>query len=220
MSALTKYWFLEGFNLFQKLGKPTMMHLCTILEMENVDKGQVIKIKNRDNRSIFFLKQGTVKIIDSSNDIVKYIVRNGNIFGELSLYDKEEAEEYAMALEDCIICYIESDMMESLMEKHETLKNAVLKIYGIRIKRLERRLRDLLYKDSTTRITEFITSYINEFGKEQNSQLIAKNLLSHKDIANLTNTSRQTVSNTVSNLRKIGLLEYGTQYISIPKTVN
>ena len=220
MSALTKYWFLEGFNLFQKLGKPTMMHLCTILEMENVDKGQVIKINNRDNRSIFFLKQGTVKIIDSSNDIVKYIVRNGNIFGELSLYDKEEAEEYAMALEDCIICYIESDMMESLMEKHETLKNAVLKIYGIRIKRLERRLRDLLYKDSTTRITEFITSYINEFGKEQNSQLIAKNLLSHKDIANLTNTSRQTVSNTVSNLRKIGLLEYGTQYISIPKTVN
>ncbi|MEP0131407.1 MAG: Crp/Fnr family transcriptional regulator [Eudoraea sp.] len=221
MSALTKYWFLEGFDLFQKLGKPTMMHMCSILEMENLDKGQVIKMNNRDNRSIFFLKQGSVKIIDSSNDIVKYIVRKGNIFGELSLYDKKrDAEECAIALEDCIICYIESDMMENLMEEHETLKNAVLKIYGIRIKRLERRLRDLLYKDSTTRITEFITSYIKEFGKEQESQLVAKNLLSHKDIANLTNTSRQTVSNTVSNLRKIGHIEYSTQYISIPKTVN
>jgi len=193
------------------------MSMCEILEMENIDKGSTIGIGERDSKNIFFLKQGTVKILDSTNDTVKYIVKKGNIFGELSLYDiKGAAQELAIALEDCIICYIESDMMEELMSKHGTLKNGVLKIYGIRIKRLERRLQDLLYKDSATRISEFITSYIDEFGKTKGNRLVAKNLLSHKDIAHLTNTSRQTVSNILSNLRKEHIIDYDSQDISIP----
>lgn len=136
MSALTKYWFLEGFDLFKKLGMSTMMRMCEILEMENIDKGMPIKIGKRDKKSIFFLKKGTVKIVDSTSDTVKYIVKKGNIFGELSLYDKQAAiEEKAYALEDSIICYIESNLMEELMEKHRSLKNGLLKVYGLRIRK-------------------------------------------------------------------------------------
>ncbi len=218
MNTYTKYWFLEGFNLFNKLGRITMMRMCEILEMENIDKGTTIELINRDQKSIFFLKKGTIKIVNSSNDIVKYIVKKGNIFGELSLYNTEAAEEeQAVALEDCIICYIEADRMEKIMEKHESLKNGALKVYGIRIKKLERRLQDLLYKDSATRIEDFIKDYILEFGENENDRITAKNLLSHKDISNLTNTSRQTVSNVMSSLRKNDVIDYDSQYISLPQ---
>ena len=150
------------------------------------------------------------------NDNAKFIVKTGNIFGELSLYDADtDVREKALALEDCIICYIKADQMEALMKQHKSLKNGILKIYGIRIKKLERRLQDLLYKDSATRIKEFIMDYINEFGQEQNGKIVAKNLLSHKDIASLTNTSRQTVSNILSTLRKNRLIDYGSGYVSM-----
>ena len=217
MKTLTKYWFLEGFNLFKKLGKPVMMNLCELLEMENIDKGQVISMHGRDQRCIYFLKQGTVKIRDRKSDSLKYIVKKGNIFGELSLYDREAGiEEEAITLEDCIVCYIEADMMDELMQRHQSLKNGVLKVYGIRIRRLERRLQDLLYKDSATRISEFVISYIDEFGQQQGDRTIAKNLLSHKDIAHLTNTSRQTVSNILSTLRKEERIDYDSHTISMP----
>ncbi|WP_299247054.1 Crp/Fnr family transcriptional regulator [uncultured Aquimarina sp.] len=219
MNTCTKYWFLEGFNLFNKLGRITMMRMCEILEMDSIDKGTTIQLLNNDKKSIFFLKKGTVKIIDTVNKNVKYIVKKGHIFGELSLYNEQAAvEEQAIALEDCIVCYIESERMESIMEKHKSLKNGVLKVYGLRIKKLERRLQDLLYKDSTTRIKEFIFDYIQEFGEEKNTRIIAKNLLSHKDIANLTNTSRQTVSNVLSSLRKNNIIAYNSQNISLFKT--
>jgi CRP/FNR family transcriptional regulator len=105
--------------------------------------------------------------------------------------------------------------MEALMEKHKSLKNGVLKVYGFRIKKLERRLHDLLYKDSPTRIKEFIAVYLAEFGETNEAgKLVAKNLLSHKEIANLTNTSRQTVSNVLSKMRKDGLIDYDVQFIS------
>ncbi|WP_109433843.1 MULTISPECIES: Crp/Fnr family transcriptional regulator [Aquimarina] len=220
MNTYTKYWFLEGFNLFNKLGRITMMRMCEILEMENIDKGTTIQLLNSEEKSVFFLKRGTIKIVDTSSDTVKYIVKKGNIFGELSLFDRQAAnEEKAIALEDCIICYIEADRMEKIMEQHTSLKNGVLKVYGLRIKKLERRLRDLLYKDSAARIKEFIIDYIKEFGELENDRVIAKNLLSHKDISHLTNTSRQTVSNTMSMFRKQEIIDYDAQFISLPKEI-
>ena len=145
-----------------------MMKICEILEMDNIKKGDPITLSANHKNSIFFLKKGSVKIVNTSNDSVKYVVKRGNIFGELALYDKEAAnEEIAYALEHCIICYIESDRMEGLMDKHKALKNGVLKIYGLRIKKLERRLSDLLYKDSATRIKEFIIDYVEEFGEKK-----------------------------------------------------
>lgn len=219
MKAITKYWFLEGFNLFRKLGIFNMMKICEILEMDNIEKGKPIELNGEHKNSVFFLKKGSVKIVNTTNDTVKYVVKRGNIFGELALYNKEAAtKEVAYALEDCIICYIESEQMEELMEKHKSLKNGVLKIYGLRIQKLERRLHDLLYKDSSTRINEFITDYLEEFGEvNEDGKSIAKNLLSHKEIANLTNTSRQTVSNMLSKMRKEGLIDYNAQFISNTK---
>ncbi|WP_194534608.1 Crp/Fnr family transcriptional regulator [Zobellia nedashkovskayae] len=221
MKAITKYWFLEGFSLFKKLGMPTMMKLCDHLDMEYVNKGSIIKIGERDRKCIFFLKNGSVKIMDSDNDIVKYVVKKGNIFGELSIYDKNgSSKEVALALEDVVICYIESDMMEDLMEQHKSLNNALLKIYGLRIRKLETRLQDLLYKDSKTRISEFIKAFIEEFGEIENDRVVAKNLLSHKDISNLTNTSRQTVNNVLSTMRKNHIIDYDSKFISYSKVLD
>ena len=123
-----------------------MMKICELLEMDNIEKGKPIALNEAHRNSIFFLKRGSVKIVNTTNDSVKYIVKHGNIFGELALYDQEAAtKEIAYALEDCIICYIEPEQMEQLMEKHKSLKNGVLKVYGLRIQKLERRLHDLLY---------------------------------------------------------------------------
>ncbi|MCC1483156.1 Crp/Fnr family transcriptional regulator [Winogradskyella immobilis] len=214
MKAITKYWFLEGFNLFKKIGRLNMMKICELLEMDNIEKGNPIALNEAHRNSIFFLKRGSVKIVNTTNDSVKYIVKHGNIFGELALYDQEAAtKEIAYALEDCIICYIEPEQMEQLMEKHKSLKNGVLKVYGLRIQKLERRLHDLLYKDSSTRIREFISEYLDEFGETNEAgKSIAKNLLSHKEIANLTNTSRQTVSNVLSTMRKEGVIDYNVKF--------
>ena len=143
-----------------------MMRICEILEMDNIEKGRAIELSDKHKDSVFFLKKGSVKIVNTTNNTVKYVVKRGNIFGELALYDKKAAtEEVAYALEDCVICYIESEQMEELMEKHKSLKNGVLKIYGLRIQKLERRLHDLLYKDSATRIREFISDYLEDFGE-------------------------------------------------------
>jgi CRP/FNR family transcriptional regulator len=194
----------------------TMMELCEELVMQRYAKGTQINLDSGDEQCVYFLKKGSVKIVSSDTEIVKFIVHPGNVFGELGLYQVPgEGEEMAYTLEESVVCTFSANQMNELMAKHPSLKNGVLKIYGFRIKRLERRLRDLLHKDSATRIEEFIQYYVTAFGTPANGRQEARKLLSHKDIAHLTNTSRQTVNNVLTKLRREGIIDYNAKVISI-----
>lgn len=216
MSNITKYWFLEDFNILKVLGKSSLMFLVSNLEMDNHNKGTSLNLVNNGRRTVYFLKKGTVKIVNPISNTVKYVVSPGNVFGESALYQKGiDDNEIAYALEDCIICAVDSEDLEAILDKDKSLKKGFIKLSGLKIKKLERRLDNQLNMDSKTRIREFIFNYIEEFAiANEGGQLIAKNLLSHKDIANLTNTSRQTVSNVLSLMRKEGLIFYDAKTIS------
>jgi len=214
MDVKAKYWYLKDFNFAKKIGMKKMMEMCRVLQMEYFNRGMKIEYDNL--KSVIFLKKGTVKILDGTSNRVKYLVRRGNIFGRLdSTEDFGIFEEYAIALEDVIVCFIEIDMMEKLMLEHAALKNSVVKIQSFRIRKLERRLADLVNKDSTTRIKKFLISYVNENGEQKENTIETPNYLNHKDIAQLTNTSRQTVNNVLTQLRKTGEIEYNRKSISL-----
>jgi len=221
MENVTKFWFLKDFNLFKKMGKMNLMDMCHLLEMINVKKGEVLHLNRADKKVVYFVKTGMIKIVNKDTEHTLSVLNMGNIFGELSIYDDQDSDEngeQAVVLENGVVCVIETEQMKMMLEKHSSLKNQLLKLQGLRIRKLQRNLEDLLYKDSETRIKEYILNYIRQFGQEKDGVLKAKNLLSHKDIAQLTSTSRQTVSNVLSKLRREGVIDYNSKEIMIPKS--
>ena len=199
------------------MGKSNLMAMSHLFEMINIKKGEVLYLNRADEKLVYFVKSGTIKIVTRQTEHTRSILNKGNIFGELAICEDEnnkESEEKAVVLEDGTVCVIEMAQMKMMTEKHSSLKNQLLKLYGLKIRRLKRNLEDLLYKDSETRIKEYILNYIQKFGQEKNGVIVAKKMLSHQDIAYLTNTSRQTVSNVMSKLRKDGLIDYNAKEIS------
>ena len=221
MDSLTKYWYLRDFNFIKALNTNTRKHLSEILMMEYFNKGEEIIPKSNYNNHLFILKQGSIKLIDTTNNIVKYVISNGDLFGQLAFDENRKTnQEVAVALEDCLICYIDIDKLKILVEQYDIFKDEIFKVYIDRIQYLEKRLSDLLTKDSYTRIKEFILDFVKKYGKEKDSDcdtMVAKNLLSHNDIAHLTNTSRQTVSNVLSKLRKESIIDYNSKEIYLTK---
>lgn len=218
MIQVTKFWFLKDFNLFKKMSKQKLMAMCHLLEMINVKKGEVLYLDRADKKLVYFIKTGSIKIVTKDTEHTRSVLNKGNIFGELAIYEDQDSdgvEEKAVVLEDGVVCVIETEQMKMMIDKNSSLKNQLLKLHGLRIKKLQRNLEDLLYKDSKTRIKEYIFNYIQEFGHENDGVTKAKKLLSHQDIAHLTNTSRQTVSNVLSKLRKDGFIDYNAKEIKI-----
>lgn len=218
MGNRLSFWYLEEFDLLNKMGRKSLMDVCDLLETRSIKKGEVIHLDGREKSAIFFLKYGYMKVVGKKINDTRSVLKKGNVFGELTLFG-EECDEKAIALEDGIICSIDSNAMRELLEKSVGLRNEFLKFQALKIKQLQSRLEDLLYKDSRTRIKEYIWSYVERFGDEKDGVICSKNLLSHTDIAYMTNTSRQTVSNVMSELRRNKLLNYDSRRIEIIKKI-
>ncbi|MDX1628103.1 MAG: Crp/Fnr family transcriptional regulator, partial [Fulvivirga sp.] len=203
----SKFWYLEQFNMMKKLSKDDMMYLKEAMTMKQISADTMLYFPERAEKFIYFLKEGTVKIAHYTEDgqeDIKAIVGPGNIFGELGLVGGESPNDYAVAMEDCLICFIDVATMRDMMEKNEALRTEIHKIMGLRIKRLERRLESIIFKDSKTRILEFLEDFKHDYGKIKGEDIVAKNFLTHADMAKLTATSRQTVTTVLNELRADG----------------
>lgn len=197
--------------MMRKLSKPELMRLAEILEMQKVEKNAQLKLTNKAGRQIYFIKEGTVKICHYTKDgeeDIKCILGPGHIFGETALFENEVDGEVAIALENAVVCLISLPEMQDILNRNPSLKTSIYKLMGIRIRKLERRLESILFKDSRTRIREFLEDMRDEYGYEENDHIVLRNFLTHGDIAKMTATSRQTVTSILNDLRHEGIINY------------
>jgi CRP-like cAMP-binding protein len=165
------------------------------------------------------IAQGSVKIGSYSQrgkEITKTILRKGEIFGELALAGEEHRLDFAQSMsDDTRVCSMGIDMMQNLMVKNKALSLKIFKLIGFRFRKLERRLESLVFKDARTRIVEFIKEMAEERGQKVGFETMVKNQLTHQDIANLTGTSRQTVTTILNDLRERNLINFDRRKILI-----
>ena len=76
----------------------------------------------------------------------------------------------------------------------------VMELFGSRLMRAESKLESLIFKDARTRIVEFIKDSVERSGRRIGFEMLLKHSLTHQDIANITCTSRQTVTLVLNEL--------------------
>ena len=80
---------------------------------------------------------------------------------------------------------------------------------------MERKIESLVFKDARTRIVDFLREMAEEKGQKVGFEMMIKNHLTHKDIASLTGTSRQTVTTVMNELREKNLINFDRRRILI-----
>lgn len=210
MSTETKLWHLENFNLLKSLSLMEKMKMSKKVRDSKIKKGEYIYFPEDPSSSIFFLKTGRVKIgsySDDGKEIIKAILGPGEIFGELSLVGEGKRRDFAISLDNNVmLCAIGMDDMEEMMEKNSKLGLKITKLIGFRLQKIERRLESLIFKDARTRIVDFIKDIGKESGTPVGNEILVKHHLTHQDIANITATSRQTVTTVLNELKEQNLL--------------
>jgi CRP-like cAMP-binding protein len=158
------------------------------------------------------IASGRVKIgsyKEDGKEVIKAILASGEIFGELALAGEDKRQDFAQALDDnTSVCPMSINDMEELMANNRPLNLKIIKLIGIRIKKLERRIDSLVFKDARTRIVEFLKEMAIEKGQKVGFEVMFKNYLTHKDIASLTGTSRQTVTTVLNELKDKNLINF------------
>ena len=101
-----------------------------------------------------------------------------------------------------------------------TLDIKIYKFIGIRIKKLERRLQLLLFKDSKTRLVEFLEELCTDYGYDcnQTGDHIINHPYTQKDIASLIGISRPTLNILMNELKEESVIDFNRKQIRIYKT--
>jgi len=205
MADKSKLWYLENVNLFEALCPNTLENVADSSKMSTVKKDQFIYFPEDPSNTIFFLKEGKVKIgsfSDDGKEIIKAILNPGEVFGELAIVGEGKRDDFAQAIDtDVTICAMHMNDLEEIMSNNTSLSLKMTKLIGLRLRKTERRLRDLVFKDARTRIVDFIRDLADEIGTPVGDEILIKHAFTHEDIAKLTATSRQTVTTVLNELK-------------------
>lgn len=187
-----------------------MAHIESTTKMHSAKKGEFIYFPEDPSTSVFFLKEGRIKLgsyAENGKEIVKAVLWPGEIFGELGIMDEGNRTDFAQAMDsEVVICAMSKEAMADMMSKNTDLNLKVMKLIGLRIRKTERKLASLMFKDARTRLVEFLCELAEERGKKVGSEILVKHYLTHQDMANLNAISRQNVTTILNDLKEQNIL--------------
>ncbi|MEQ8624073.1 MAG: Crp/Fnr family transcriptional regulator [Vicingaceae bacterium] len=178
--------------------------------MKTADKNQFVYFPKEPSKVMFFLKKGRIKIgrfSDDGKEIIKAILYPGEVFGEMGIIGESERKDFAVAMDnDTRMCTINTDEFKEIMNANQYLSLEMTKNIGEKLLNIERRLESLIFKDARERVIEFMKDMAEKYGKKIGDEILVKHNLTHQDIANLTATSRQTVTTVLNDLKDQDLI--------------
>ncbi len=212
------YWYLENIDVTgifcpNKLGDFRQGH-----EPKDYKAGEYIYLPDEYSDTIFFITKGRVKIgtySDAGKEITKAILAPGEVFGELSLIGEDKRRDFALAMEDTETCFVKAEQMKNLLRDYNGLTWFMMKVMGGRVMKMEKRLESLVFKDSRTRIVEYLKELAREKGQRVGYEMLVRNFLTHQEIANMTATSRQTVTTVLNELRNDNVITFNRKRLLI-----
>lgn len=223
MSEEMKYFYLKNHPMLSTLSEQKLKDAASMAKIRTVYRGEMISYGESGFTRIHFLVKGKVKITDMGNaesELVKDIITEPDIFGDLGLEGKLINDECAEALTaNTIICSFHVSDFKRILEENPIMVLNYAQKVNSKLQRLEIRHADLVYLDTKDRLIRFIKNWARSDGSRVGDKIILNNYLTHSDIAGFIATSRQSVNMLLNELRSSGLLCYNRKHIELNNPV-
>lgn len=190
-----------------------------IATIRRFEKKQYIYYPQEPSRNIYFLREGKVKIGTYSGEgkeVIKSIIYPGQMFGELGLVGEDQRNDFAKCMNQPVtVAVLNIEDVRELMKLDPELNVKIMTQIGNRLRMVERRLESLIFKSARTRIIDLLKDMAKERGLKVGYEVLLRQFLSHKEIAAMTGTSRQTVTKVLSELKRLNLIHTDRKNILI-----
>ena len=213
-----KLWYLKRCDLFLGLSSEQAHHLERNAVIRTFKRKSLIYAPTEPGQSVLVLAQGQVKIKDITPDgkeTILAFMEPGELFGELTLLDGAPRQDYAEAVTDAKVLVLTRDSVLWLMEQRPDVTLSVTKLMGLRRKRIENRLRNVLFLSSRDRMIRILCELMETHGEREGSTCEIRLSLSHQDLASLIGVTRETVTVVLGQLQKDRLIKIRRRHLTI-----
>ncbi|MDI9311322.1 MAG: Crp/Fnr family transcriptional regulator [Limnohabitans sp.] len=196
---MNQFWLFENINLFDILCPHKINEYSNHHTFLDYKKGDYIYLEDDIAKNFFLISKGKVKIgfwdENGEETIIAYL-KKGDIFGESALLNQPRRKEFAQAAENNTeLCPVNITQAEDLIKENKNFSISFYKFIGFKFRKIERRYQIMLFRNTKTRIIEFIKELKDEDlnpSHTGNNELLIHNPYSQSEIAKLIGTSRPT----------------------------
>lgn len=213
-----RLWVLKGCKLFERVAPQQLASLENASSMRRFAKGEFVYLPTDPAEGVLLLAEGRIRIANltpEGKQSVLAFVEPGELFGELALIEAGVREEFAEAAAASLVICVPSAAILAVMEEDPRLAFGVTKLIGFRRRRIERRLKSLLFRSTRERLMHLLLELLEDYGTSVSNGVLIGIKLSHHELASVIGSTRETVTLLLGELQLEGLLTVGRQRIIV-----
>lgn len=209
-----KLRYLSRINLFQSLTEEELAQIEPATPMEIVQKGTIISSPHLEQKRLYLIKAGAVRLYKLSADgkeLTIDLLSTGHIFGGVGSFSVSSHHLYAQAREDSVICSIDKARFEVLMLEKPRLALHFIEIIANRLQQVEQMLELMAYGSVRKRLLYLLGKLTEKYEGERQADapewIILTVNLTHQELANMMGCIRETVTETIHELTVEGIVK-------------
>jgi len=203
-------WYLNKVPLLAELSLDARTNVAETVEMREIRRRQVIYLPGDPGSAVFLVNGGRVKVSKVTRDGKELTLAYrgpGEIFGEACLIDGGPREEMAEAMENALVTEIQRPDFERLLQTQPMLGYRMTKVLAQRRREVESKIENLVFKDVNSKLAELLLRLATEYGVDDSRGTLVALKITHQEMANLIGSTRETVSLTLSQFKRKGLIQ-------------
>ena len=175
------------------------------------NKGSHVFLQDEPLENVYFIYEGKIKVyrtdLNGKEQIVS-ILKKGDMFPHVGFFRKGNYPAFSEVLENAILVVVPISQFEKVLIENPELCIKVFKVLGEKIVDLQERLESQILNNTYQQIIKLLIRLGNEHGiKLDDGRIHLKGEFTNRDLANMIGTTRETVSRTLTRLKKDQLIE-------------
>lgn len=206
---------MRNVPLLANLSAEEMTQVMSELRVRQYARREIVLQKGGEGDSLLFLFSGQLQVIDVTEDgraIGLRMLAPGDFFGEIAVINGSTRSASVIALTPVIVGFLPRATALHLFSHSPSVANQMLRHLADKIQR-DSEFRALLSINNTSR--RIYTFLLLLKKKDEGNVDVVENLPTHQDIANMINTSRETVTRALITLVQQGIVQKETHRLII-----
>ena len=198
--------------IFSHLNEEEQAGIIDLVKVKKLKKGETLYTPGDEGSSLYVVHQGKLKIsryTEEGNEQVLRVLTTGDFVGDHALFTDSLAEDFAITLEDTMICVLDGEAFKKHMAKKPEIAFTMISELSKRLSDSEDKLESYNLSSVGKRVAQSILKLSQ--GKTEFDLPVSK--LNWSSILGMSN---ETLSRKLSQLKKEGLIDLkGQRHIII-----
>lgn len=197
---------LQTFPIFKDLTDYEMEPIIDLAKSRLYKRGTHIFMQGDPLTNVYFIHSGQIKIyktdIHGREQIVN-VLQTGDMFPHQGFFRKDDYPAHAEVAENAVLLYIPIQQFENFLITHPEICIKLFRVLGDIIVDLQGRLEEKVLHNTYEQIIMLILRLGNKHGIETDDGHVRfQTQFTNRELANMIGSSRETVSRTLTQLKK------------------